>query len=84
MPTGVPDSAVPVGDTGYGIRWEDTPPAPLDGFDPRTGLAGLSRDGATPWIGHANDLGTVADQTVTSGLGSESETGSKHSGYSVR
>ncbi|MEU6310654.1 methyltransferase, FxLD system [Streptomyces sp. NPDC047014] len=26
------DTPVPIGDTGYGIRWEDTPPAPLDGL----------------------------------------------------
>ncbi|GLW04116.1 hypothetical protein Slala05_77460 [Streptomyces lavendulae subsp. lavendulae] len=31
------ETPAPVGDTGYGIRWEDTPPAPLDGFDPRSG-----------------------------------------------
>ncbi|MFB6580377.1 methyltransferase, FxLD system [Streptomyces sp. NPDC056402] len=40
------ETPVPVGDTGYGIRWEDTPPAPLDGLD-RTLAAG----GVELWTG---------------------------------
>ncbi|MFD0265001.1 NUDIX domain-containing protein [Streptomyces sp. NPDC127106] len=27
------ESPVPIGRTGYGIRWEDTPPLPLDGIE---------------------------------------------------
>ncbi|MFJ3728218.1 methyltransferase, FxLD system [Streptomyces sp. NPDC090045] len=35
------DSPTVIGDTGYGIRWEDTPPAPLDGLDRALAAGGL-------------------------------------------
>ncbi|MFI0219967.1 AAA family ATPase [Streptomyces lydicus] len=40
------DTPAPIGDTGYGISWEDTPPAPLDGLD-----RALARGGAEVWTG---------------------------------
>lgn len=40
------ETPVPVGDTGYGIRWEDTPPAPLDGLD-----RALAAGGTELWTG---------------------------------
>lgn len=35
------ETAVPIGDSGYGIRWEDTPPASLDGLDTALGEGGV-------------------------------------------
>ncbi|MFB6557472.1 methyltransferase, FxLD system [Streptomyces sp. NPDC056400] len=35
------ETPVPIGDTGYGIRWEDTQPAPLDGLDRALADGGL-------------------------------------------
>ncbi|MFJ5546760.1 methyltransferase, FxLD system [Streptomyces sp. NPDC093225] len=40
------ETPVPIGDTGYGIRWEDTPPAPLDGLD-----RALAEGGLELWTG---------------------------------
>ncbi|MFF4448238.1 methyltransferase, FxLD system [Streptomyces sp. NPDC001502] len=40
------DTPSPIGDTGYGIRWEDTPPAPLDGLD-----RALAAGGVELWTG---------------------------------
>ncbi|MCX5303085.1 methyltransferase domain-containing protein [Streptomyces sp. NBC_00160] len=39
------DTPTLIGDTGYGIRWEDTPPAPLDGLDRALDAGGVG-DGA--------------------------------------
>ncbi|MGW1521564.1 methyltransferase, FxLD system [Streptomyces sp. NPDC002287] len=40
------ETAAPLGDTGYGIRWEDTPPAALDGLD-----RALAAGGTELWTG---------------------------------
>ncbi|MFJ6721756.1 hypothetical protein [Streptomyces sp. NPDC091259] len=40
------ETPAPIGETGYGVRWEDTPPAPLDGLD-RALVAG----GTELWTG---------------------------------
>ncbi|KOV00682.1 hypothetical protein ADK91_25215 [Streptomyces sp. XY511] len=34
------ETAAPLGDTGYGIRWEDTPPSALDGLDRALAVGG--------------------------------------------
>ncbi|WP_329315610.1 methyltransferase, FxLD system [Streptomyces sp. NBC_01278] len=40
------DTPAPIGETGYGIRWEDTPPGPLDGLD-----RALAAGGTELWTG---------------------------------
>ncbi|MEU9303295.1 methyltransferase, FxLD system [Streptomyces sp. NPDC048269] len=40
------DTPVPIGDSGYGIRWEDTRPAALDGLD-----RALAAGGVELWTG---------------------------------
>ncbi|MEV7616111.1 methyltransferase, FxLD system [Streptomyces sp. NPDC089799] len=40
------EAPAPIGDTGYGIRWEDTPPAALDGLD-----RALAAGGVELWTG---------------------------------
>ncbi|WP_329096736.1 methyltransferase, FxLD system [Streptomyces sp. NBC_01439] len=40
------ETAAPLGDTGYGIRWEDTPPTALDGLD-----RALAAGGTELWTG---------------------------------
>ncbi|WP_314613065.1 methyltransferase, FxLD system [Streptomyces stackebrandtii] len=40
------DSPVPIGESGYGIRWEDTPPAPVDALE-----RALAGDAVELWTG---------------------------------
>ncbi|WP_328786527.1 methyltransferase, FxLD system [Streptomyces sp. NBC_00273] len=40
------ESPILIGDTGYGIRWEDTSPVPLDGLD-----SALAAGGVALWTG---------------------------------
>ncbi|MFD0152844.1 methyltransferase, FxLD system [Streptomyces sp. NPDC055721] len=40
------DSPVPIGESGYGIRWEDTPPAPVDALE-----RALAGDPVELWTG---------------------------------
>ena len=40
------DTSVPIGKTGYGVRWEDTPPAPVDSLE-----RALAGDPVELWTG---------------------------------